>query len=59
MNMFANEIFQGDSGGGLFLAGTNTQVGIVSYGNGCARPSAYIFQSFNCCRYFNTNFEFQ
>jgi Trypsin len=28
---------QGDSGGPIFLAGTNMQVGIVSFGEGCAR----------------------
>ncbi|XP_021952712.1 trypsin [Folsomia candida] len=30
---------QGDSGGALVLSGTSTQVGIVSYGLGCARPN--------------------
>jgi trypsin len=29
---------QGDSGAPLLLAGTNVQVGIVSFGDGCARP---------------------
>ena len=29
---------QGDSGGPLVLTGTNMQVGVVSFGRGCARP---------------------
>ncbi len=32
---------QGDSGGPLVLKGSNTQVGIVSWGSGCAKPYFY------------------
>ena len=32
---------QGDSGSPLVIKGTRTQVGIVSWGYGCAKPDLY------------------